>query len=106
MKLYVCWGTFQLPGVRSHPCRDACNALKLAGHEPRLVKAYGFGPLPDYTRGRREVKRLSGQSWVPLLVTDHGEVVQGSKNIIAWAERHPAADLDDVGPAGAAGLAG
>ena len=90
MKLFVCWGTFQIPGARSHPCRNAHHALLAAGHEPEVVKAYGFGPLPDVTRGRREVRRLSGQSWVPLLTTDAGEVVQGSEAIIAWAGEHPA----------------
>lgn len=91
MKLYVCWGTFQIRGARSHPCRNAYLALRQAGHDPELVKTYGFGALPDLTRGRRTVKRLSGQSWVPLLVTDTGEAVQTSQEIIAWAERHPAA---------------
>ena len=62
MKLYVCYGTFQVPGMRSHPCRNAYHALKEAGYEPEVVKAYGAGPLPDITRGRREVKRLSGRS--------------------------------------------
>lgn len=90
MKLYVCWGTFQVPGVREHPCRLALLALQEAGYEPEVIKAYGFGPLPDMTRGRREVRRLSGQSWVPLLVTDDGDVVQDSKAIVAWAAEHPA----------------
>jgi len=90
MKLYVCWGTFQVPGARSHPCRDAYLALKEAGHEPELIKSYGFGPLPDVTKGRREVKRLSGSSWVPLLVTDD-EVVGESAEIVSWAKAHPAA---------------
>lgn len=90
MKLYVCWGTFQVPGARAHPCRLAYEALKEAGHEPEVVKAYGFGPLPDITSGRREVKRLSGQSWVPLLVTDDGEAIADSQVIIDWARAHPA----------------
>jgi len=90
MKLYVCWGTFQVPGARSHPCRDAYLALKEAGHEPELIKSYGFGPLPDVTKGRREVKRLSGSSWVPLLVTDDDEVVGESAEIVSWAKAHPA----------------
>ena len=33
---------------------------------------------------------MSGQRWVPVLVTDDGEVVQDSKKIVAWAEAHPA----------------
>lgn len=91
MKLYVCYGTFQVPLMRSHPCRNAYLALQEAGYEPEIEKVYGAGPLPDITKGRREVKRLSGTSWVPLLVTDDGEVVSDSQKIIAWAQAHPAA---------------
>ena len=91
MRLYVCYGTFQVKGARSHPCRNAYLALQEAGHEPELVKVYGSGALPDITKGRREVKRLSGTSWVPLLVTDDGEVVGDSQRIIEWAAEHPAA---------------
>jgi glutaredoxin len=36
------------------------------------------------------VKRLSGQSWVPMLVTDEDEVIGGSREIEAWAQAHPA----------------
>ena len=89
MKLYVCWGTFQVPGMRSHPCRNAHKALLEAGYEPELIKAYSSGALPDITPGRREVKRLSGRSWVPLLVTDDGEVIGDSEQIIEWARAHP-----------------
>jgi hypothetical protein len=49
------------------------------------VRVYGFGQLPDMTSGRREVKRLTGESWVPVLVTGDGEVVKGSDSIVAWA---------------------
>ena len=90
MKLYVCYGTFQVPGMRSHPCRNAHHALQAAGYEPELVKVYGGGMFPDITKGRREVKRLSGSSWVPLLVTDDGELIGESAAIIAWADTHPA----------------
>lgn len=90
MKLYVCYGTFQVPMVREHPCRIAHEALTAAGHDPEVVRTYGFGALPDITPGRREVKRLSGQSWVPLLTTDDGEVVAGSQEIADWAAAHPA----------------
>lgn len=92
MKLYICYGTFPSPRPGGHPCRNAYNALKEAGHEPELIKAYGLGPLPDALNGprRREVKRLTGQSWVPVLITDDDEVIQDSKKIIAWAQKHPA----------------
>jgi len=90
LKLYVCWGTFQVPGMRSHPCKNAYDALKRAGYEPEVKKAYSAAQLPDITPGRREVKRLTGESWVPVLVTDDDEVVSDSKDIIAWAKENPA----------------
>ena len=91
MKLYVCYGTFQVPLMRSHPCRNAYLALQEAGHDPELVKVHGAGLLPDITNGRREVKQLSGSSWVPLLVTDDDEIIGDSQRIVAWAQAHPAA---------------
>ena len=93
MKLYICWGTFPSPRPGGHPCANAYHALKDAGHEFEVIKSYGLGPLPDFmnnTRGRREVKELTGQSWVPVLVTDDGEAIHDSKQIIEWAHAHPA----------------
>jgi len=95
MKLYVCWGTFtKSPRPGGHPCGVAHQALKEAGHDPDVVKAYGLAALPDAvnrTSGRREAKRLTGKTMVPVLVTDDDEVVADSKNIVAWARAHPAA---------------
>ena len=92
MKLYICWGTFPAPWrPGGHPCRNAYTALRDAGHDPELVKSYGLGPLPDMTSGRKEVRKLTGQSWVPVLVTDDGEVVQDSKRIAEWAKQNPVA---------------
>ena len=94
MRLYVCWGTFKLaPRPGGHPCGRAYHALKDAGHDPEVVKSYGLALLPDalnQTRGRREVKELTGESWVPVLVTDTDEVISGSREIEAWAQAHPA----------------
>jgi hypothetical protein len=94
MKLYVCWGTFPTPRPGGHPCANAYHALRDAGHDPEVIRSYGFAPLPDFlnaTKGRREVKALTGQSWVPVLVTDEGEAIQESKRIIEWAQEHPVA---------------
>lgn len=94
MKLYVCYGTFTKtirPG--GHPCGNAARALREAGHDPQIVKSYGLAGLPEIfnrTRGRQEVKRLTGSVTVPVLVTDDDEVVAGSEKIIEWAQRHPA----------------
>ena len=94
MKLYVCYGTFKpAPRPGGHPCGQAYHALKEAGHDPEVVKTYGYGALPDFmnpTSGRREVKKLTGKTWVPVLVTDDDEVISDSKKIIAWAKAHPA----------------
>jgi hypothetical protein len=93
MKLYICYGTFQTPRPGGHPCRNAYEALRDAGHQPELIKSYGLGVLPDVfnkTAGRQEVKRLTGNNWVPALVTDGGEVVQGSREIADWARANPA----------------
>ena len=94
MKLYVCWGTFPSPRPGGHPCGNAYNALRDAGYEPEVIKSYGLSPLPDAifnrTKGRQEAKRLTGNSTVPVLVTDDGEVVADSKRIVEWARANPA----------------
>ena len=94
MKLYVCWGTFTTtPRPGGHPCGNAYKALKEAGHDPEVIKSYGWGMLPELmnrTEGRREAKKLTGKQWVPVLVTDTGEVVSDSKKIVTWAKSHPA----------------
>ena len=95
MKLYVCYGTWK-HAPRSgghHPCGLAYHALKDAGHDPEVIRSYGLGMLPEAfnrTSGRQEVKRLTGNTWVPALVTDDGTVVQGSREIADWARAHPA----------------
>ena len=97
MKLYVCWGTFPIPWPRKvggwrpagHPCKRAHDALREAGHSPEVIRAYGLGSLPDFTPARRTVKRLTGRSYVPVLVLDDGQVIAESANIVAWARDHP-----------------
>jgi hypothetical protein len=94
MKLYVCYGTWKpAPRPGGHPCGHAHEALIEAGYEPEIIRSYGLGVMPEafnQTSGRREVKRLTGNHWVPALVADDGEVVQGSDKIKAWASAHPA----------------
>jgi hypothetical protein len=97
VKLYVCYGTFSTPRPGGHPCSNAHKALRKAGWDPQVIRSFGWGLLPDFmnnTRGRREVKELTGQSWVPLLVTDDDEVVQSSERIVEWAEANPAGASD------------
>lgn len=94
MRLYVCYGTFtKTPRPGGHPCGKAYRALREAGHDPVVVRSYGLAVLPgvfNRTRGRSEVKKLTGSYTVPVLVTDDDEVVRDSREIIAWAENHPA----------------
>jgi len=98
MKLYVCWGTFPVPWPRkpgswrpaAHPCKKAHDALKEAGHSPDVVKTYGLAQLPEMTSGRKHVKRLTGESFVPVLVLEDGTVIKDSTNIVAWARDNPA----------------
>lgn len=90
MKLYVCYGTWTAGApLHKHPCGEAHKALVDAGHRPDVVRTYGLGLLPgslnDLAPGRRKVKQLTGNYWVPVLVTDDGESVQGSERIISWA---------------------
>ncbi len=102
MKLYVCWGTFPVPWPRrgaswrpgAHPCKRAYDALKEAGYTPVVVRSYGLSFLPDLTKGRKEAKRLTGESYVPVLVLDNGQVIADSANIASWAQANPAADGD------------
>jgi len=95
MKLYVCWGTFPSPRLGGHPCRNAYHALQEAGWDPDVEKVYGLGILGDALNPtRREVRRISGQNMVPVLVTDDGEVVSGSKKIASWARDNPASGAD------------
>jgi hypothetical protein len=110
MKLYVCYGTWKpAPRPGGHPCGRAYHALKDAGHQPEVIRSYGLGMLPDafnQTRGRQEVQRLTGNTWVPVLVTDDGAVVQGSYEIESWAQANPAASTGASGGASASGGTG
>ena len=70
-------------------------------HRGGRAREQGSHPeLPDQpfseTSGRKEAKRLTGKSTVPVLVTDDGEVVADSKNIVAWAKDNPAAGAERV----------
>ena len=93
MKLYTCpagKNGASLPVVK-HPCGLAAKALDEAGHEYALEKVGGFKALPFTRRGKRdEIKRLTGQEDVPVLVLDDGGTVTGTKAIRQWARANPA----------------
>ena len=95
MKLYVCYGTFPVPlRPGNHPCRNAYQALKEAGHDPEVIRSYGLMTLPDKpfneTKGRKRAKELTGKSTVPVLELDDGTAIADSKKIVAWAKANPA----------------
>jgi hypothetical protein len=86
--LYVCWGLFRTPRP-GHPCRNAYDALVSADINPAVKRCYGWGLLPSWlnqSSGRRQVRRLTGADWVPVLVTSDGNVLAGSRSIIAWTD--------------------
>jgi len=68
------------------PARTA-RSSKSCGREPGplRIRLAGLASLPDFTRARKEVKCLTGESFVPVLVLDDGEVIAGSDRIVAWA---------------------
>jgi glutathione S-transferase len=97
MVLYTCgqrkrWGNL---GVLSHPCGRAAKALDEAGHsyELKVVGGYRGAPWTWSSRGRdrTEVRELSGQNNVPILVLDGGDVLSGSGAIVRWAGENKAA---------------
>jgi hypothetical protein len=93
MVLYVCAnGTAfgGLPKPIAHPCGRAAKALDDAGHSYEVKKVKG-GTLklwtwPSRSRDRTEIRELSGQNAVPILVLDDGSVVSGTDTIIDWAK--------------------
>ena len=93
MILHVCPAGTSGPGAL-HPCTRAAKALDAAGYqyETRRVKTNRgmFWTWGSRSRDRAEIKRLSGQESVPILVLDDGAVVTGSGAIVAWAQAHPA----------------
>jgi hypothetical protein len=95
MRIYVCWDTRTVhPLLGEHPCGIAYEAVREAGWDPEVVKAYGWVKLPqalNMTPGRKQVRELTGGDEVPVLVLDDGEVVAGSAEIVAWAKANPAA---------------
>ena len=89
MLLYVCRSGSSF----MHPCRDAGEALRNADYtfETRQVTGGIAQPWtwPSRAKDRAEIKRLSGQRRVPILVLDGGEVITGGSNIIEWTPANP-----------------
>ena len=88
MKLYTC-GQREHAAALGHPCGRAAKALRDAGHEFEIEEVEGYRLMPWTRRGKRdEIRDLSGQENVPVLVLDDGEVVAGSGSIVRWAKRY------------------
>jgi hypothetical protein len=104
LTLYVCH--IDEGGPKPHACRRAQNALRENGHEfKKVIYAKGH-PFGLFTKGRRpELKEISGQEMLPVLVLADGSTINGSAKIIAWAKEHPraAADAAEVRPSGGGG---
>jgi glutathione S-transferase len=94
MVLYTCGQRKRGPGF-AHPCAKAGKALDAAGYEYEIRTVGGYrGAFWTWSKrndDRAEVRELSGQNGVPILVLDDGETIAGSGRIVAWAEEHPAA---------------
>ena len=92
MILYTC-GTKKMGPGFMHPCAKAGKALDAAGYEYELKTVGGYRLMPwtwgSREKDRAEVKKLSGQEGVPILVLDDGEVISGSGRIERWAKEHP-----------------
>lgn len=72
--------------IIKHPCGVAAKALDDAGEQYEVKVVGGFKSVPLSRRGKRdEIRELTGQEDVPVLVTDDDAVVTGTKAIVAWA---------------------
>ena len=81
--LFVCHG--DAGGPRMHPCRRVQEALKAAGIPYEKVIGGHGSPIPFLRKGsREELRAQTGSTKLPTLKTSEGEVVVGSKAILAW----------------------
>jgi glutaredoxin len=91
--LYTC-GQKKAMASLGHACGRAAKALDEAGYEYELRDLPGYKYLPwtwgERRRGREEVRDLTGQIDLPVLVLDEGQTVAGSGKIVEWAKAHPA----------------
>jgi glutaredoxin len=93
MILYTCGQKKSLASV-GHACGRAARALDEAGYEYEIRDLPGYRLVPwtwrERRRGREEVRELTGQINLPVLVLDEGQTVVGSGKIVEWADAHPA----------------
>jgi glutaredoxin len=76
-----------------HACARAAKALDEAGYEYEIRVLPGYRLVPwtwgQRRKGREEVKELTGQVNVPVLLLDEGKAITGSGTIAEWAKAHP-----------------
>ncbi len=95
MKLYTCGQKGKggnLPFPLTHACGKAVDALEEAEHQYEIEVVPGYRLLPWTRRGdaRAEIRKLTGQDDVPVLVLDDGNAITGSGNIADWATANSA----------------
>jgi glutaredoxin len=91
--LYTC-GQKKSHASIGHPCGRAAKALDEAGYEYEIRDLPGYRLVPwtwgERRSGREEVRELTGQINLPVLLLDEGKTVAGSGKIADWAKAHPA----------------
>ena len=88
-------GHLPVAAARRPSVPQRVHALRDAGWDPEVKKVYGLGPLPSVLNpGRAKVRELTGRQWVPVLVTDDGQVIEDSSSIVAWAKANPASGAE------------
>ena len=91
--LHLLWDVSHLGASRraSVPQRRARSqgGWPSAGGHPLLRREVPTEVLQSDT-GSARVQRLTGSHVVPVLALDNGEVVAGSREIVAWAGANPA----------------
>jgi len=95
MKLYTCGQKGKggsLPWPITHACGHAMKALDEAGqsYDLKVVPGYRLMPWTRAGDARAEIRKLTGQDNVPVLLLDDGTAIAGSGRIADWAQEHPA----------------
>ena len=92
MILYTCAQEKNHASLR-HACARAAKALDDAGYEYEIRVLPGYRLVPwtwgQRRKGREEVRELTGEVNVPVLLLDEGKAITGSGTIAEWAKAHP-----------------
>jgi glutaredoxin len=95
--LYTC-GQKKAMASLGHACGRAAKALDQAGYKYEIRALPGYRLLPwtwdDRRNGRDEVKEITGQINLPVLLLDDGRAIVGSGEIVDWAHAHPRSQPD------------